>query len=129
MINTNEELSASRRPHPGPMAAPYLEFGLAREIDDLQREPEWVTGRNARTLAKYEDLRIVLTVLKAGIRIPGHQTGGRISIQGISGRIRLRAAGRTFDLSPGVLLAFDRGIAHDLEAIEESAFLLTITRP
>lgn len=128
-MSSNMEGPPPRRPHPGPMSATYLEFDLTREIDDLQREPEWSAGRNARTLVKYDDLRVVLTVLKGGGRIPGHQTAGRISIQGLRGRIRLHAEGRTFDVLPGVLLALDREVPHDLEAVDDSAFLLTIAWP
>jgi quercetin dioxygenase-like cupin family protein len=47
----------------------------------------------------------------------------------VVGRIQVRARGRTFDLGAGSLLALDRGIPHDVEALEESAFLLTIAWP
>lgn len=37
-----------RRPHSQPMAAPFLEFDLMREVEQLHREPEWATsGHNA----------------------------------------------------------------------------------
>jgi quercetin dioxygenase-like cupin family protein len=78
---------------------------------------------------KYDDFRVVLTALKARARLPGHQTEGRISIQTVVGHIQVRAQGRTFDLAAGSLLALDRGIPHDVEALEESAFLLTIAWP
>jgi quercetin dioxygenase-like cupin family protein len=117
------------RPHPGSMSEPYLELDLERELDELQRETAWATGRNARTLVKFDDLRVVLTAMKAGARIPAHQTQGRISIEGVRGRIRIRAEGRTFDLRPGSLLALDHGVSHEVEAIEDGAFLLTIAWP
>lgn len=121
--------SQHRRPHSPPMAAPFLEFDLTREIEQLHREPEWTTGQNAKTLVKYDDFRIVLTALKTRARLPGHQTEGRISIQTITGHIQVRAQGRTFDLPTGTLLALDQGLSHDVEALEESAFLLTIAWP
>lgn len=111
------------------MAAPFLDFDLTREIEQLHREPGWATGQNARTLVKYDDLRIVLTALKAGARLPGHQTEGRISIQIIAGRIQVRAQGRTFDLPAGTMLTLEQRLPHDVEALEESAFLLTIAWP
>jgi quercetin dioxygenase-like cupin family protein len=111
------------------MAAAYLEFDLARELEQLHREPGWSGGQNAKTLVKYEDFRVVLTALKAHARLPGHQTEGRISIQTVAGHIQLRAQGRTFDLPTGRLLALDQGLSHDVEALEESAFLLTIAWP
>lgn len=118
-----------RRRHPQPMAAPYLEFDLARELEQLHDEPEWRTGQNGKTLVKYDDLRIVLTALKAKARIPGHRTNARISIQTVAGHIQVRAEGRTFDLPAGTLLALDRRLPHEVEAVEESAFLLTIAWP
>lgn len=118
-----------RRPHPQPLAAAYLEFDLAREIEQLHHEPAWATGQNAKTLLKYDDLRVVLMALRARARVPKHQTEGRISIQTIRGHIQVRATGRTFDLPLGGLLALDRGLPHDVEAIEESVVLLTIAWP
>jgi quercetin dioxygenase-like cupin family protein len=111
------------------MAATYLEFDLTREVDQLRREPGWASGHNARTLVKYDDFRVVLMALKTGMKIPGHQTEGRISIHTVAGHIHVRAQGRTFDLSVGSLLALDRGVPHDVEALEESAFVLTIAWP
>ena len=111
------------------MAATFLEFDLEREIDQLKREPEWQGGHNARTLVKYDNFRIVLTTLKARARIPDHQTDGRLSIHVVRGHLQVRAAGRTFGLTAGNLLALDRDVSHDLEAIEDAAFLLTIARP
>ena len=61
--------------------------------------------------------------------MPEHKAEGRISVQVLSGHIRLRASGRTFSLRPGGLLAIDQGVSHDVEALEESAFLLTIAWP
>lgn len=121
--------SEIRRPHPQPMAAPYLEFDIGSELEQLRREGRWRSGQNAKTLVKYDGLRIVLIALKAGSRIPGHQTEGRISIQTIVGHIRVRAQGRSFELRSGGLLALDQGLPHDVEALEESAFLLTIAWP
>ena len=115
-----------RRPHPTPTAAPYLEFDVTSELEQLRREAAWPSGQNAKTLVKFDDLRIVLMALKARSRIPGHQTEGRISIHAIAGHIQVRAQGRTFDLPSGRLLTLDRRLPHDVEALEDSAFLLTI---
>ena len=118
-----------RRPHAPPMVGPFLEFDLMAEVNQLRAETTWKTGRNARTLMKYDDFRVVLMALQANTRIPEHKTDGRISILMLSGHIRLNASGRTFDLRPGSLVALDQGSAHDIEALEESAFLLTIAWP
>ena len=108
------------------MAAPFLDFDLPAEIHRLHAEETWNTGQNARTLIKYDDLRIVLMTLQANVRVPEHKTDGRISIHVLSGHVQIKAAGRTFSLRLGGLLALDHGVLHDVEALEESAFLLTI---
>ena len=111
------------------MTGLFLEFDLTRELAQLHAEAAWNSGQNARTLVKYDDLRVVLMALKSGARLPGHQTKGRISIQTVAGHIQVRAADRTFDLPTGTLLALDQGLPHDVKALEESAFLLTIAWP
>lgn len=118
-----------QRPHPTPMAAPYLEFDITSELEQLHREAAWQSGQNTKTLVKFDDLRIVLIALKKQSRIPGHQTEGRISIHTVTGHIQVRAQGRTFDLPSGRLLALDQRLSHDVEALQDSAFLLTIVWP
>jgi hypothetical protein len=54
----------SRRPHPQPMAAPFLEFDIARELEQLHGEPGWQSGHNGKTLVKYDRLRVVLIALR-----------------------------------------------------------------
>lgn len=129
MSDASDEHAAHRRPHAPPMAAAYLEFDLARELEQLHDEPGWGSGQNAKTLVKYDDLRVVLIALKPQARLPEHRTEGRIAIQTVAGHIQVRAEGRTFDLPMGRLLALDQGLLHDVEAHEESAFLLTIAWP
>ncbi|MGH9253255.1 MAG: hypothetical protein ACRD3C_01660 [Vicinamibacterales bacterium] len=129
MSNAAHDDNQHRRPHTPPMAAPFLEFDLTRELEQLHGEPGWNDGQNAKTLVKYDDFRVVLTALKARARLPEHQTKGRISIQTVAGHILVRAEGRTFDLPAGTLLALDQNLPHDVEALEESAFLITIAWP
>ena len=125
----SDALNEHRRPHPQPMAAPYLEFDIARELEQLHHEPGWQSGQNAKTLVKYDGLRVVLIALQAGSKIPEHHTEGQISIQLVVGHIQVRAQGRSFELRSGGLLALDQGLPHGVEALEESAFLLTIAWP
>jgi quercetin dioxygenase-like cupin family protein len=106
-----------------------MEFDLEGELHRLKAETTWSTGHNARTLVKQEDFRVVLIAIQRDARIPEHQTEGRLSVHVIAGHVQVRAAGRTFSLRTGGLLALDRAIRHDVTAIEESAILLTIAWP
>jgi quercetin dioxygenase-like cupin family protein len=118
-----------RRTHGTAREAACLEFDLPAEIHRLKAESTWSTGHNAKTLIRYDDLRVVLMALQPGARVPEHQADGRVSVQVLVGHVQVRAAGRTFSLRVGGLLALDRGVRHDVTALEESAFLLTIAWP
>ena len=115
------------------MSAPQFWCDLDEEIRRLWQEDASRTGRNAKTLVKHPDFRIVLMVLKGNSRIREHKANGRISIQTIRGHIRMHMsyAGteETIDLPAGHLLALDRNLRHDVEAATDSAFLLTVAWP
>ena len=108
---------------------PFLEFELRAQIELLRHEEAYRRGRNSKTLAKYPDFRIVLSVIKAGAHIQQHSASGRISVHMVSGHIRMHVAEKLLDLPAGRLLVLDRAILHDVEAIEDSAFLVTLTAP
>ena len=114
---------------PGPLESPILSFDLNTEIEQLRRENAWQGGRNSKTLVKHSDFRLVLTVLRSNARLHEHRAAGRISVQAVAGHIQMHVEGKVFDLPAGHLLALERAIAHDVEALEDSAFLLTIAWP
>jgi quercetin dioxygenase-like cupin family protein len=118
---------------PGVLAATSLKFNLDEEIRQLQAEPRWQAGHTAKTIAKYLDFRVVLVVMKAGAQLVRHRTAGRISIQACRGSIRVLFSGafesETVGMTAGDLLMLDREVAHDVEALADSAFLLTIAWP
>ena len=113
------------------LAAPVLQFSLPEELRQLRQQDSWQreTGRSSRTLAKYQDFRIVLVLMKAGTLMNEHHADGRISAHVVEGSIRMHLADQKIELSAGELMVLDHGIRHDVEALEESAFLLTISWP
>jgi quercetin dioxygenase-like cupin family protein len=117
------------RPHAGSMSTAFIELDLPAEMSRLREESAWSTGQNARTLIKYDTLRVVLVALKAGKSLAEHRTEGRISVHVLSGHVEIKAAGRTFNLHAGGLLALDRNLPHDVRALQESAVLLTVAWP
>lgn len=123
----------SRVREPGVLAATSLKFNLEEEIRQLRAEPRWQAGHTAKTIAKYADFRVVLIVMKAGAQLVRHRTAGRISIQACRGNIRVLFSSEfkneTVDMSAGDLLMLDREVSHDVEALTDSAFLLTIAWP
>jgi quercetin dioxygenase-like cupin family protein len=112
------------------LTAAIIDVNLSAEVARLRTEEAWSkSGRNSKTLAKYPDFRIVLVALKAGLALERHKAGARISIQALSGRLRLKMSERMVDLPAGHLLTLDRDLEHDVEAIEDGAFLLTVSWP
>lgn len=111
------------------LANPLLKFDLSQELQELRRKDSWdrETGRSSKTLAKHPDLRIVLVLMKANTQMNQHRAEGRVSIHQLLGNIRVRLPDQKVILSAGELLVLDCGVLHDLEALEESAFLLTIS--
>jgi quercetin dioxygenase-like cupin family protein len=106
------------------------DFDLQAEIASLKREPAWQqSDRNSRTLVHESKLRIIVTVMKAGARLREHRTDGAVSIQAIHGHLRLGTERGMVDLEQGRLVALDSGVSHELEAIVESAFILTVAWP
>lgn len=110
----------------GPLESPLLSFNLEAEINRLRGEEGWQAGRDSKTLVKHPDFRVVLTVLKSGARLHNHRAPGSISIHVLSGRIRMQIEDKVIELPASALLALERAMPHDVEALEDSAFLLTI---
>ena len=114
----------------GHLTAPLMDFNLEREIAQLHQEEVWLrTGRNSKTLVKQPDFRIVLIALRKGGHLEEHSADARISIYTLGGHVKLQLPEQTVDLPLGHLLVLDRALEHDLEALEESAILLTISWP
>jgi quercetin dioxygenase-like cupin family protein len=111
------------------LAEPLLKIDFARELQQLRLEDSWQreTGRSSKTLAKYPDFRIVLILMKSGTQMRQHKAEGRVSIQQLKGHVCIHLADRKVNLSAGHLLVLDCGVLHDVEALEESALLLTIS--
>ena len=114
------------------LAVSISQFDLRQEIRLLRKEESWQRGigRSSRTLVKQQDFRIVLVLMKAKTSLTEHRANARISIQTVSGRIRVRVRNENIvELPTAGLLALDSSIPYDIEAVRESAFLLTISWP
>lgn len=117
----------NRLPHLG---SSLLQVLIPNEVQSMWKEESWQTdtGRSARTLLKYPDLRIVLVSMKAGTCFKQHKTSARFAILTLAGHLRLHLSDATVEVPRAELLALDRDIAHDVEAIGQSTFLLILAR-
>jgi len=118
---------ASERRAPHPLIGTVLSFDLTAEADELRREEPWLArGHNAKTLVKHPDFRVVLVALRRGARMKEHHTDQCVTMQTLSGRVRLHLRQETVDVLPGSLLALERTVPHEVEGIEDSVFLLSL---
>jgi quercetin dioxygenase-like cupin family protein len=58
-----------------------------------------------------------------------HLATGGLTVQGLEGRVRFSTTSETHWLGPGEVLALEPELQHDVQAMEESVFLLTIAQP
>jgi quercetin dioxygenase-like cupin family protein len=104
-------------------------FDLLKEITDSEHKKTWPAGLYSKTLFKKHDLRVVLISMQNAAHMKEHHADGTLSIQVLKGRLRVSVNGKPHDLSPGTLFTLGHSIRHDVEAKEDSAFLLTISWP
>jgi quercetin dioxygenase-like cupin family protein len=58
--------------------------------------------------------------------MPEHQTAGPLTLQVLSGLVGFRAGDCTEEAGAGQVIVLEPAIGHEIEALEESACLLTL---
>ncbi len=100
---------------------------IRAEIARLKGEPAWASGdRHGSSLVKGDGINVALMMLKKGAKLQQHHTRAPITVQVIEGRINFIAKGKTQLVTAGTMVALDRAIEHSVEAVEESALVLTV---
>ena len=125
----NSHESMTRLPE---LANEVIRKNIQDELEKLKDAESWQreAGRSSETIVKYPEFRIVLIRMKPGSYMSHHRAEGPISVHAVLGKIRVHLPDdRIEELNPGDLLALERGLEHDVEALEECAFLLTIPWP
>src|SRR5580704_19081450 len=113
----------------GTMIDKLAQFDLIQEIAESEQKKPWQSGHFAKTLFKKHDLRVVLITMENAAQMKEHHADGTISVQVLKGQIRFTVKGKVRDLMTGSLLTLGASIRHEIEALEDSAFLLTISWP
>jgi hypothetical protein len=123
---------------------------LVREIASLHHDAAFRhNGWSAKTLASRDDVSTVLFAMKSGCRIGVDPAGDTVQIRVVGGHIELHVGDawdqlpypirhiegacsffalfdHTIDLPVGSVLELDAATPHDIEALDDSAFILDI---
>jgi len=113
----------------GNMVEEIAQFDLGQELAECHQKKPWPSGIHSKLLFKKHDFRCVLIAMEQSATMKEHHADGTISVQVLKGRLRFGAQGGQHELTAGNLLTLGASIKHDVEALEDSAFLLTISWP
>ena len=113
----------------GTMLKDFAQLDLVQEMLNSEQTKPWQTGHTARMLFKKGDFRMVLISMEKGSVLKEHHADGTISVQVLKGSLRFTTQGKAHTLHANSLVALGASIKHEVEALEESAFLLTIAWP
>ena len=102
---------------------------FTQELERARCEDHGPTGRSTRLLVNLPGLRVMMVSMRGGSGWKEHSTPGRITVQPLAGRIRMHYPEGELDLRPGNLAAFAASVPHDVAALADSVFLLTVARP
>ncbi len=87
------------------------------------------SGHAARTIVRESDLSVLVTAMRPGAVIANHRAMATAVVQVVRGRIRIEMPEQSLELAAGQIVALERAVAHEVRAIETSAFVVTLARP
>ena len=109
------------------MDAPVVPIDVPDFLRQIKNEPAWENSdRNAMAIYKTDAMHIVLIALHKDAVLKEHSTNGVISVQVLDGEINFATEGKTHNLTKGKMITLHRNITHEVSAVEESVFLLTV---
>ena len=105
----------------------WRQIDLPHEINELESSEFWKSeNRTAKTLVKEANLRVVLTLMKAGALLKEHKAQGNVSIQVLHGRVRVSVDDNTVELEQNQMMILNPGVRHSVEALDDAAFTISI---
>ncbi len=108
------------------LEAEHMVLDLGAALTELHGQSAGWQSRGAVTLVKEGGMSLVLTHLHAGATLQEHAARGPATVQVLDGHVRMEIGDESIDVPAGRLVAFKGSVRHKVEALEDSALLLTI---
>ena len=127
MENKFNESTPQRPDGTRPIDAPIVFIDLKKFRHQIKNEPSWKdSDRNAITMFKSEKLRFVMVALHKDASLNPHTAKGMVGIQVLEGEIKFSTDKETVHMQKGQMLVLHEMVSHNVIAMEESTFLLTL---
>ncbi len=110
-----------------PLNKPFSIFDLKESLKDLKAEPPLDReGRNAIILHKEPAFKVLLVAVRRGCSFPPHKTAAPMMLHVIEGALSVNSSLNDARLRAGELLTIHSGVVHEIRAVEDASFLLTL---
>jgi uncharacterized protein (DUF2249 family)/quercetin dioxygenase-like cupin family protein len=83
---------------------------------------------NAQVLMNQPDFRVLLLCLRAGQQVPEHSAAGNITVHAITGNAIFYDGDQPCDMTAGTIVQLAPGRPHRVEAVTDSALLVTLIK-
>ena len=104
-----------------------LTFDTDALISQIKSEEAWTrSDRNSLTIFKNDTLCMVIVGLHPEAAMKKHSATGSITVQVLQGDIIFETLNQKSELTRGKMIALPAGIPHQVYAVKESFFLLTL---
>lgn len=104
----------------------YVFVDIPSYIHQIKDEKSWEKNdRNGITVFKSANITQVITVLHQGTAIKDNELDEYLSVQVLSGNVRISTPEGDIDAVKNQMITFHPHVKHSLEALSESIILLT----
>lgn len=120
--------ATKKRPEGGRILdAPLVHMDLQEYIQKIRSEQSYKDkDLNSMTIYKADGLRVVLIAMHKHAVMEKHVAKGTINVQVLEGHVEFSTAEQTISLKEKEMIALHPNIPHEVKALKESVFLLTL---
>ena len=108
------------------LQAEHMLLDLGKIVTELHGGGDVNKSRGAVTLVKEGGMSVVLIHLHAGGTMGEHSAPGAATVQVLDGNVRVEIGDDSLEAGSGRPIAFNSGVRHSVEALEDSTLLLTL---